>query len=64
MKNKIKEGEVSIVNAVTSIHQILEEIAPQGKLYCTMTSHKSKVEFAFFQHGICATFQIKKGGRA
>lgn len=69
MKTKTRQGSVKVVNALATIHKILNEIAPSGTLECTMQSKKSETVFAFVANGVCATFHLqeykpmKKGGK-
>lgn len=57
-----KAGDVKVVNALASIHKILDEIAPNGTIHCKMNTRKNGAKFVFSNDGIEAVFQIKKGG--
>lgn len=62
MKKTTQSGKVKVVNALASIHKILTEIAPEGTIFCKMTTTVKGASFTFNNNGIEATFQIKKGG--
>ena len=57
-----KAGDVKVVNALASIHKILDEIAPNGMIHCKMNTRKNGAKFVFSNDGIEAVFQIRKGG--
>ncbi len=62
MRSHIRRGNVTVVNAVATIHKIFEEIAPAGEIHCDMTTTENNAEFIFSNNGIEATFRIQKGG--
>lgn len=57
-----KAGDVKVVNALASIHKILDEIAPNGMIHCKMNTRKNGARFVFTNNGIEAVLQIRKGG--
>lgn len=57
-----KTGDVKVVNAVASIHKVLDEIAPSGFIPCKMLSGNNHVQFVFEQDGVEAIFLVRKGG--
>ena len=63
MKTKTKQGQVKVVNALATIHQILDEIAPNGKLNCKMNILQNESTFTFTTSGVCATFHIQEIGQ-
>lgn len=62
MNTKNRQGEVKVVNALASIHKILDEIAPDGKIFCRMQTSDNNALFTSTHNGIEATFRIQKGG--
>ena len=62
-QTRTRGGKVTVVNAVASIHKILAEIAPQGKVYCQMETSDTGACFTFTSNGIKATFSIQEGGK-
>lgn len=62
MKTKNHQGTIKVVNALATIHKILDEISPDGTIFCRMQTSESDVHFTFMNNGIEATFHIQEGG--
>ena len=60
METKNRQGKVKVVNALASIHKILDEIAPDGTIYCKMHTSGTNAQFTFSNNGIEATFRIQE----
>lgn len=64
-----KVGDVKVVNAVSTIHKILDEISENGRINCQMLSTENDVSFVFIANGVCMTCHVQdmpimKGGQA
>lgn len=55
-----KSGDVKVVNAVSTIHKILDEIAVNGKLNCQMSTTQEDVSFVFISNGVCVTCHVQE----
>lgn len=55
-----RSGEVKTVNAVATIHKVLEQISSGGKIHCQMTNSDDESVLVFIGNGICATFDIQE----
>lgn len=62
MNTKNHQGKVKVVNALATIHKILDEISPDGTIFCKMQTSETDAHFTFVNNGIEATFHIQKGG--
>ena len=56
-----RKGDVRVVNAVASIHKILDELAPNGIIFCNMQISNDGAVFEMSKNGIKATFRVEKG---
>lgn len=54
-----KSGDVKVVNAVSTIHKILDEISENGKLNCQMNSTQNDLSFVFISNGVCVTCHVQ-----
>ena len=55
-----KSGDVKVVNAVSTIHKILDSIAENGKLNCQMDTTQTDVSFVFIANGVCVTCHVQE----
>ncbi|MDR1716325.1 MAG: hypothetical protein LBS20_10810 [Prevotella sp.] len=59
MGTKKQQGSVKVVNALATIHKILDEMAPSGTLDYIVESKKNETLYVFIANGICATLHVQ-----